>query len=53
MPPAKSAVWKHFKGADDKSVKCILCSAELAYNGGTTSMHNHLRLKHTETTAPS
>jgi hypothetical protein len=54
MPPAaKSAVWKNFKrSSDDKTVKCNLCGAELAYNGGTTSMHNHLRLKHPSDTQP-
>ena len=51
MPPSKSVVWKYFKrAADDKTVKCSLCSAELTYNGSTTSMHNHLRLKHPDST---
>ena len=38
MPRAKSAVWKHFKRtaddkADDKSVKCMQCSANFTDTG--------------------
>ena len=52
--PARSAVWRYFKrSADDKTVKCTLCSTELSYNNSTSCMHNHLRMKHAETSTAS
>ena len=54
MPPSKSNAWKYFKrSADDKTVKCTLCSSEMTYTGGTTNMLNHLRLKHPSEQKPS
>ena len=54
MPPSKSNTWKYFKrSADDKTVKCTLCSSEMTYTGGTTNMLNHLRLKHLSEQKPS
>ena len=45
MPPSKSNAWKYFKrSADDKTVKCTLCSSEMTYTGGTTNMLNHLHV---------
>ena len=47
MPPPKSNAWKYFKrAADEKTIKCTLCSCVLTYTGGTTNMLNHIRLKH-------
>ncbi|CAC5392920.1 unnamed protein product [Mytilus coruscus] len=47
MPPPKSTVWSYFKRLlNGNTVKCILCHTELKYCGGTTSMINHIRLKH-------
>ena len=54
MPPSKSNAWKYFKrSADDKTVKCTLCSSEMTYTGGTTNMLNHLGLKHPSEQKPS
>ena len=47
-----SFAWKYFKrSSDDKTVKFTLCSAELKVTGGTSSMLNHLRMKHPSASA--
>ena len=44
-----SNVWDYFEVTGDGSSKktvCSLCSASLAFNGGTSSMKKHLQFKH-------
>jgi len=54
MPPIKSAVWSYFqRSSDGKTVKCTLCEMELTFCGGTTNMHNHIRLKHPSDEKPT
>lgn len=42
----KSQVWRFFTKKGEKSITYTICSASLAYHGGTTSMLQHLRRKH-------
>ena len=38
-----SDVWNHYEKLQDaKRVKCMLCSKELAYHGGTSNLRDHL-----------
>jgi hypothetical protein len=41
-----SGVWKYFERVDAGSVRCVLCKAQLASSGSTSSMRNHVRAKH-------
>lgn len=42
----KSDVWKYFSKLDGKTVKCDLCTKELAFHGTTTNLRNHLLRSH-------
>ncbi|XP_056132772.1 E3 SUMO-protein ligase ZBED1-like [Lampris incognitus] len=43
----QSPMWEFFeKNGEGNKVKCSICQTELAYNGSTWSMVNHIRLKH-------
>uniref|UniRef100_A0A0F8CSE5 PHD finger protein 6 n=1 Tax=Larimichthys crocea TaxID=215358 RepID=A0A0F8CSE5_LARCR len=42
----RSKAWEHFKQCGERSVRCSLCGAGLAFHGSTTAMHAHLRRKH-------
>lgn len=46
MQQAKSSVWSSFTLINENEVKCNLCQVKLAYHKSTTTMHNHLRVKH-------
>ena len=42
----KSQVGKFFNKKGERSVTCSICSASLAYHGGTSSTLQHLKRKH-------
>ena len=50
----RSAVWQHFEMVEvngRRKTKCNICNFELAYNGGTSAMQNHLK-KHPASVEP-
>ncbi|KAK1172920.1 calcyclin-binding protein isoform X1 [Acipenser oxyrinchus oxyrinchus] len=46
-----SNVWKYFEQINDSNVQCKICSLKRACHCNTSSMINHLKLKHKEKTA--
>ena len=44
----KADVWQYFEICSEKKVKCLICDPpkELAYNGGTTNLQEHLISRH-------
>ena len=43
----KSDVWKFYeKIVDSNKVKCLLCSKQLSYRGGTSNLRDHLVSQH-------
>jgi hypothetical protein len=47
--PNKSSAWNSFNKINVNEVQCELCQGKLAYQGSTTTMHNHLRAKNPST----
>ncbi|KAK1884273.1 Zinc finger BED domain containing protein 3 [Dissostichus eleginoides] len=46
MASKRSNVWKYFDQVSECGVECKLCQMKLVYHKSTSSMLNHLKLKH-------